>query len=99
MLSPLQHALSLNGRSLLSSLLDPVEKDFNRGGKKVQLSKGSKLPRPESQRVSFRPSPSAPFNDHSETQDEELLTNCHCRLSIFSRLPSTQISSERAPSS
>jgi len=39
----------------------------------MQLNRGSPLSRPERQRVSFRPSPCAPFNYHGQTQCEELL--------------------------
>jgi hypothetical protein len=71
---PLHQLLSFDRWNHHPSPLKPVEKDLDRGGKIVQLNSGSKLSRPESQRVSFRPSPGAPFNDHSETQSEELLT-------------------------
>ena len=40
----------------------------------MQLNRGSKLSRPESQRVSLGPYPSAPFDDYGETHREELLS-------------------------
>jgi len=39
----------------------------------VQFNRSSKLSRPKSQCISLGSSPSSPFNDHCETQDEELL--------------------------
>jgi hypothetical protein len=70
---PLQQLLSFDGRNLHTPPLNSVQQDLDWGGKIVQLNRNSEFSRPASQRVSFRPSPSTPFDYHGETQGDELL--------------------------
>lgn len=62
------------GRILHIPAFNPAEKNIDRGRKVMELDGGSKLSRPNPQRIALGPSPSAPFDDYRQAQSEKLLS-------------------------